>query len=311
MREEGEENEEVVGTSSSSCCASCGIAEVDDIKLKECDGCDLVKYCSAACMEDHKSEHEEECKKRASELRDELLFLQPESTHMGDCPICMIPLPIDAMKSNMHTCCSKLICNGCYIANLMREMEMGQAWSKCPFCREPAVNTDEEESKRTMKRIEIEDPVAMSHEGGKQYDRGDYNKAFDYLTMAVTLTNDAEAHYHLSIMYNEGLGVEKDEGEFICHAEEAAIGGHPVARHNLGAHEWNNDNTERALKHWIIAATQGFDLSMKELLKIFKQGYLEKDVLAATLRAHKAAVDTTRNSQRDTGEKMVRKVYAR
>ena len=27
-------------------CANCGIAQVDDIKLEECDGCDLVKYCS-------------------------------------------------------------------------------------------------------------------------------------------------------------------------------------------------------------------------------------------------------------------------
>ena len=26
------------------CCASCGIAGDDDIKLKDCDGCDLVKY---------------------------------------------------------------------------------------------------------------------------------------------------------------------------------------------------------------------------------------------------------------------------
>eukprot|EP00984_Skeletonema_dohrnii_P002734 scaffold948_cov74-Skeletonema_dohrnii-CCMP3373.AAC.1 len=26
------------------CCASCSIAEVDDIKLKNCDACDLVRY---------------------------------------------------------------------------------------------------------------------------------------------------------------------------------------------------------------------------------------------------------------------------
>ena len=29
------------------CCASCGIAAVDDVKLMDCDGgCDIVKYCS-------------------------------------------------------------------------------------------------------------------------------------------------------------------------------------------------------------------------------------------------------------------------
>jgi len=51
------------------CCASCGIAEVDEVKLKECSDCDLIKYCSDECKQDHKSQHEEDCKKRAAELR--------------------------------------------------------------------------------------------------------------------------------------------------------------------------------------------------------------------------------------------------
>ena len=88
-------SEEVVDT----CCASCGIAEIDDIKLVPCDECDLVQYCSDECREDHNPEHEDECKKRAAELRDELLFKQPESTHEGDCPICCLPLPLDETKS--------------------------------------------------------------------------------------------------------------------------------------------------------------------------------------------------------------------
>ncbi len=36
------------------CCTSCGVAEIDDIKLKFCDdGCDLVKYCSDGCQENY------------------------------------------------------------------------------------------------------------------------------------------------------------------------------------------------------------------------------------------------------------------
>jgi hypothetical protein len=70
------------------CCASCGKAEVDDdIKLKDCDDCDLVKYCSDKCQKDHLTEHEKACKERAAELRDEILFRQPQSSHRGDCPI--------------------------------------------------------------------------------------------------------------------------------------------------------------------------------------------------------------------------------
>lgn len=46
------------------CCANCGVAEVDDIKLKDCDGRDLVKYCSDKCTENHREQHDEECKRR-------------------------------------------------------------------------------------------------------------------------------------------------------------------------------------------------------------------------------------------------------
>ena len=66
-------SEEVADT----CCASCGIIGIDDIKLVPCDDCDLVRYCSDECREDHNPEHKEACKKRAAELRDELLFKQP------------------------------------------------------------------------------------------------------------------------------------------------------------------------------------------------------------------------------------------
>ena len=90
------ESEEVVVDK--CCCASCGIAEVDDVKLKPCDGCDLVNYCSDTCQQDHKSLHEILCKERAAELRDEILFRQPESTHLGDCPICFLPITVDGNK---------------------------------------------------------------------------------------------------------------------------------------------------------------------------------------------------------------------
>lgn len=135
-----------------SCCASCGIAGVDDIILKDCDGCDLVKYCNDARQHNHKSQHKEECKKRAAELRDELLFRQPESRHLGDCPICCLPLSIGLGKSTMMSCCSEIICKGCDFANWEREEEMRLQHS-CLFCREPVPKTDEECDKLRMKRM--------------------------------------------------------------------------------------------------------------------------------------------------------------
>ena len=112
-----EDGEEVI------LCASCGTAESDDIKLKNCTACYLVRYCSVKCQKAHRPKHKKECKKRAAELRDELLFKQPESSHYGDCPICCLPLPVDVsnLDSNLMTCCSKIICNGCNFANQKRE----------------------------------------------------------------------------------------------------------------------------------------------------------------------------------------------
>src|SRR6056300_1273753 len=104
------------------CCASCGKAEVDDVKLKKC-ACDLVKYCSVACRENHGEQDDEECKKRLAEIRERDLFEQPDESHLGECLICCLPLSLDADKSRFMPCCSKLICNGCSFANATREFE--------------------------------------------------------------------------------------------------------------------------------------------------------------------------------------------
>ena len=302
IRSMSEDNQ--AGTSS-SCCASCGIAECDDIKLKECDGCDLVRYWSDECQQIHQSEHEEACKKRAAELRDELLFKQPESTHMGDCPICSLPLPLVGKKSTLFLCCSKVVCNGCRYAHQKRQIEQ-RLQQSCPFCRELLPETEEEIDERRMKRVEVKDPVAICREGGEQRKKGDNIKAFDYFTKAAEL-GDADAHYKLPIVYLDGVGVEKDEGKASHHWEEAAIRGHPVARYNLGWHEGiNNKNSERAVKHWIIAAAQGHDGSIKELMKKFREGYVSKEELASALRAHKTAVDATKSPQREVGEQYFR-----
>eukprot|EP00984_Skeletonema_dohrnii_P034211 scaffold33505_cov101-Skeletonema_dohrnii-CCMP3373.AAC.8 len=283
-----------------SVCASCGIAEVDDIKLKECADCDLVRYCSDECQENHTSQHKEACKKRAAELRDEILFNQPESSHLGDCPICCLPLSLDPEKATMTSCCSKLICMGCFHANKIREYE-GRLGYKCVFCRKPTVKTDEERDKNMMKRIEANDPVAMNHKGVQQYNKGDYSSAFEYCSKAAEL-GDAEAHNQLSIMYHYGEGVEKDIEMVMYHLEQAAIGGHPHARYNLGCVEKESGNIERAVKHWIISANLGDDGSISALMDNFKEGCVSKDDLAAALRAHQAAVNETKSPQRDAAE---------
>ena len=306
-------------TEAADFCASCGSAEVDDIKLKPCDGCDLVNYCSDDCQNNHKSEHEAACKERAAELRDDILFKQPESTHIGDCPICCVPLPIqtDKNESMFYSCCCKLICKGCAYANKLFQHQDNMP-ETCPFCRHPVPKTREEFKKNLMKRIEANDQVALSQMGGKHFDEGDYDGAFKYLKKAADLGN-ADAHYQLSLLYLKGTVVEKDEKKELYHLEEAAIAGHPRARYNLGCYELRSgsieraDNIgyyevranrfERAVKHFSIAANLGHDGSLKALKEYYKPGLLSKDCFAAALRGHYAAVKATKSPQRETAAK--------
>ena len=284
-----------------NCCASCGIAEVDDIKLKKCDGCDLVKYCSDDCQEDHRSDHEAKCKERAVELRDELLFKQPDSNHYGDCPICSLPLPIDREKSVLKSCCSKIICNGCELANDVRQLQENME-RICPFCRHPAPKSQEEADRNLMKRVEANDPAAIREFGKRVHDNGDYDGAFRYFTKAAAL-GDASAHYDLSIMYMKGEGVEKNEKKAFYHMEEAAIRGHAYARHNLGVYEGRKGRIERAVKHLIIAANLGDDEPLQALNMCYKNGDVSKEDFVAALRARKAAVDATKSPQREVAAK--------
>src|SRR6056300_1951161 len=282
------------------CCANCGISAVDDVELMMCHDCDLVKYCSDECQNNHREQHDGECKKRKAEIRDNDLFTQPDEGHYGECPLCCLPLSLDPKKSTMMPCCSKVICNGCYHANKMREDEAGLE-RRCAFCREPFAESMEDVLKRLTKRIKKNDPGAMRHMGIRRHDEGDYKAAFKYFKKAAEL-GDAVAQYNLSELYRLGQGVEKDMKRAVHHLEEAAIGGHPTARYNLGAFDFNNGRIERARKHFIIAAALGYHDSLKELRELYADGHASKEDYANALRAYQAAVGATKSSGRERAE---------
>ena len=284
-------------------CANCGVPEVDEIKLEECNDCDLVRYCGDKCREDHREQHEEEYKNRKALLHDRKLFTQPDGTHLGECPLCFLPLPIDKSKSLFWTCCSETICMGCVYANFMSNIHDKVKAKRCPFCREVA--DDVENNKRIMKRVKANDPAAMRHMGLEYYHEGDYEGAFEYWKKAAEL-EDTDAHAQLGVMYREGKGVEKDMEKADYHYEMAAIGGHPTARHNPGCIEWKNGNMARSVKHFIIAANLGEEESMKALWKHYSHGNITKEDLDATLRTHQAALVAMKSEQRDSAEAIER-----
>ncbi len=282
------------------CCASCGIAGVDDIKLKKCTACYLVRYCSVKCQREHRPKHKKECKKRAAELRDEILFKQPDGSDLGDCPICCLPLPLDANHSLIMGCCGQMICSGCDIANQRREVRESLE-STCLFCRHPAPKNYQEIKINLKRRAEKNDPMGLRQMGTNCYKEGDYSSAIEYFSKAAAL-GDAGSHYILSHMYRDGQGVKMDKKKEIYYLEEASIGGNAIARNDLGCLENDNGRHERAMKHFIIAAKQGYDQSLETLKDAYRKGLMSKDNFAAALRGHQDAVDATKSLQRDSAE---------
>jgi TPR repeat protein len=103
-------------------------------------------------------------------------------------------------------------------------------------------------------------------------------------------------------LYRDSEGVEKDMKKQVYHLEEAAIGGHPSARYNLGIEEENNGRYERAVKHWIIGSNLGHDQSLKGLKDLYAEGYVSKEEYANALRAYQASVDATKSEEREKAE---------
>ena len=296
--------EETEAAEADVCCANCGAAEVDNIKLEDCDDCDLVKYCGEKCREEHREQHDEECKNRKALLHDRKLFEQPERTHRGECPICFLQMPIDLGTSGFYSCCSTWICLGCVHANYNNIKND----HRCAFCRTVVSKEKNEIRQQLMIRVKANDPVALCRMAGKCYDEGDYDAAFEYFTKAAELGH-SKAHFKLGMMYRNGRGVEKDEEKVVYHWEKAAIGGHPEARHNLACIEEENGNIERAVKHFVIAAKLGLKESMKVLWAMFKDGcIISKEELDATLRTHHAAIDATKSPQRKIAEELFREL---
>ena len=243
--------------------------------------------------------HKKECKKRAAELRDETLFKQPPPNE--ECPICLLPLPLEGEKYNFQACCGKELCRGCCYA-----VEQASGSRVCPFCRTPGHNSDEEYIARLKERVEANDAKAMCNLGfyyadGRMGLPQDCNKAMEILLRAGEL-GDAMAYCKIGIIYFIGQGVEKDTKKAKHYYELAAMEGDIMSRQGLACIEYDAGNVARALKHFMIAAGAGYDNSLNTIQEFFMNGLATKDDFEKALRAHKDAADEMKSDQRDAAD---------
>jgi len=278
-----------------STCASCGKEGKSD-DMNTCNKCKMVKYCNAACKKKHRKKHKKACERRVAELHDEQLFKEVEPE---ECPICLIPMPINGEDTSVNPCCGKRICNGC-----KHTMKMSEGKDElCAFCRTPFASSGEEIIKRTKKLMD-----KGNGEGcllfASYYARGmcgmpqDWVKCNELLLKAGEL-GCASGYYNLAESYNRGAGAEIDKNKAKHYWELAAMNGSIRARIDLGYLELEADNYDQALKHWIIAAKAGHEPSLDNVTKVFKGGLISKDEYANTLRAYQQRRNESASEQRD------------
>ena len=88
-------------------------------------------------------------------------------------------------------------------------------------------------------------------------------------------------------------------GKAKYYYELAAMMGDIMARHNLGVWEENAGNTSRAMKHWMISASAGYDKALKVIREYFLKGHVTKDDFEKALRANKESKDEMKSEQRE------------
>ena len=281
-------------------CANCGEESSDDIKLKNCAACRLVKYCSADCQMTHRKQHKEVCKKRAAELKDERLYGLGHERPEGDfCPICTmaIPLPMNE-HSGDRVCCMKRVCNGCQMAAIKRGIV------DCPYCRTPYHEEDNAKAlAQVQKRVDAKDSEAVDFLASNYY-CGTYGLEKD-VPRAIELWTEAaelgcnDARYKLSCMFSHGNGVPQDKTKAARYLELAAMQGHVESRHNLGYHETEKGNYERAVRHFLISTKMGEKESLDTIKDMFVKGVATKQQYAEALKGYQIAIEEMKSPERD------------
>jgi len=295
-----------------SVCANCG-KEGDNVN-NICNKCKMVKYCNASCKKKHRHKHKKECEEHqrlatekhneelriAAEKHDEELFKQPPPE--DDCPICFIRLPLGTGMTYM-SCCGKRICSGCIYAPVYDHKGNEVDNEKCPFCRIPTPYTNEEAMERKKKRIEMNDPIAMTNLGnyyrdGRNGFPQDYDKALELWHRAGEL-GYAGAYSAIGYAYHFGKGAEHDMKRAMHYYELAAIGGNEVARNNLGTWEKREGIKERALKHYMIAVRDGYANSLDTIKRMYTNGHATKEDYMKALQLYQTYLGEIKSDQRD------------
>jgi TPR repeat protein len=106
-------------------------------------------------------------------------------------------------------------------------------------------------------------------------------------------------HNMLAAAYEKGNGVSKDETKAKQYCEKSAMAGCATARYNLGCDEANSGRHDRAIRHWLIAASTGEVDAVNSIEKEMVTGRATKDHYAQALRVYLKYLNEVKSDQRD------------
>ena len=222
-------------------------------------------------------------------------------TEREECPICLIPLPLEENEIRFKICCGKCICKGCMYKHILTEMKKGvpRHKIKCAFCCQPESTNTNKALKKLMKRKNPTAFITMSY----QYLQGEEvfqsnTKSLEMLIRAAEL-GYADAFGVIASSYEHGIAVELNMSKALEFYEVAAKKG------SIPAHRWiaeiqnRNGNVDEGIKHYKVAASAGCQESMDALMKCYKHELVTKEDLAQTLYVYQASSNAMKSKDRD------------
>ena len=227
-----------------------------------------------------------------------------------ECPICLIPLPINE-GFTFFSCCGKIICDGCNHKSAFTEMKKGKRIQvqKCAFCQQTFESTDKKNIKLLKRLMKNNNPQAFMRMANA-YRTGDevfqsHTKALEMYIRAAELGLD-EAFLVIANHYMYGIIVEEDSSKAIEFLEVAAkkgcLGGHKgIARFYM-----RNMDFHSSVQHLKVAASAGDQQSLGTLTGFYKDAkdeIIPKEDLTKTLHAFQASNNETKSKDRDDARK--------
>jgi len=239
-----------------------------------------------------------------AETADIDLFSPIIVTEREECPICMIPLPINETQTLFKACCGKTICNGCAIKHMLTDKDKkgaSHSWDdyKCPFCQQPKTGNIIKSLKKLMKK---NNPGAFM-QMAKGYKNGEGVFQSDSKSVEMHIRageiGHANAFDHIGCAYDNGIAVKQDKSKALEFYEVGAKKGSVSAHEHLTDLQGERGNFDESIKHCRVAASAGDQDSLDKFMSLYKKEFVTKEDLTQTLRAFQTAKNAMKSKDRD------------